>query len=306
MAGDEERTVIISSRDIVEHTVLARKRSELSFKRDFLLRSGAKDGDLHLKAMDEELAAVEDKLRPIGEKLSAADMITVIPNRKEIGEFTEKINHYARGELDLAIKEKKGDAYGLMKQRAALVKNNFERREDIARLTILLNSVPRRDGESLRQLVEEGAGQDADVSFMPKERQQELVNLSARLGRECCIYAGSFSIDKKKADMAELKSANEVERVITGGRHVWVDDSKLIEFDDNEKKIARLLSSIQAKGAEKTARSLSDEESVNFDKSQTEYLEALSRRAQLVNGLELAETAKVYKKDSWKKSVEEY
>jgi hypothetical protein len=153
-------------------------------------------------------------------------------------------------------------------------------------------------------LIEEGQGSDVDVSFLPREKQQDLVNLSARLGRQCCVYAGSFSIDKKKADMAELKSANEVERTITGGRKVWVDDSRLIEFDENEKRIAKLLSLIQAKGAEKTARSFSDEESVNFDKSQSDYLEALNKRASLVKGLELNESAKLYKKGSWKESVE--
>ena len=176
----------------------------------------------------------------------------------------------------------------------------------MALLTILLNSFPRKDGEAIRGMVEEGSGADADVSFVPREKQQELVNLTSRLGRPSCIYAGSFSLDKKKADMAELKSANEVERTITGGRRVWVDDSKLIEFDENEKRIAQLLGRIQAKGAEKTARSLTDEETVNFDRSQTDYLEALNRRGQLVKGLELNESAKIYKKGSWKESVKEY
>ena|SRR3989344_3944862 len=306
MSGSDERTVIISSRDLVDHAVLSRKRNELSFKRDFLLRSGAKEGELHLKAISDEMALVEQKLSPIAEKLSVADMITIVPNRKEIEEYTSKINHYARGELDLAIREKKGEPYELMKKRAALVKNNFELREDVARLTVLLNSYPRKDAEAIRGMVEEGSGADADVSFIPHEKQQELVNLTSRLGRQCCIYAGSFSLDKKKADMAELKAGQEVSRTITGGRKVWLDASKADEFDANEKRIAALLASMQAKGAEKTARNLTDEETVNFDKSQGDYLEALSKRNQLAKGLELSESAKVYKKGSWKESVEEY
>lgn len=303
MAENEERTVIISSRELVDHTILSRKKNELSLKRDFLVKTGAKEGDMHLKAVNEELVAVEGKLAPIGEKLSIADMITFVPSRKEIGEYTEKINKYARGELELAIRNRSGIAYDLMKKRAEFVRGNFERRDDIARMTILLNSFPKKDGEALRMLIEEGEGADVDVSFIPKEKQQELVDMSARLGRECCIYSGSFSVDKKKVSMADLKSANEVERIITGGKKVWVDDAKLIEFDENEKKIARLLSLIQSKGAEKTARSFSDEESVNFDKSQTDYLEALSKRAQLAKGVELNESAKLYKKDSYKTSV---
>src|SRR3989344_8723331 len=151
-------------------------------------------------------------------------MITLVPNRKEIDEFTLRINQYARGELDLAIREKKGEAYELMKKRAALVKNNYERREDVARLTILLNSFPRKDGEAIRGMVEEGSGADADVSFVPRQKQQELVNLTSRLGRPSCVYARRFSLDKKKAELAELKAANEVERTITGGRKGWGDE----------------------------------------------------------------------------------
>jgi len=42
----------------------------------------------------------------------------------------------------------------------------------------------------------------------------------------------------------------------------------------------------QAKGAEKAARSLTDEEALDFDKSQGDYLDALSKRAQLAKGLD--------------------
>lgn len=306
MGDQAERTVIISSRELVDHTVLLRKKNELSFKRDFLLRTGAKPEDFHVKALSEELSTVESKLSPITDKLSAADMITVVPKRKEITEFTEKINKYARGELDLAVKNKAGEAYELMKRRAVLVKDNYERREDIARMTIFLNTVPRKEGDCLQALIEEGAGADVDVSFLPREKQQEMVNLAARLGRQCCVYAGSFSIDKKKADMAELKAPGEVRKTVLGGRQIWVPEAKLPEFEANEKNLAGLLAKIQAKGAEKQARKFSEEESAYFDKIQSDYLSALSKRAEFAKGMELDETAKLYRKEAWKKLDGEY
>ncbi|VVC01509.1 Uncharacterised protein [uncultured archaeon] len=301
-----ERTVIISSRELVDHTVLSRKKAELSFKRDFLFRTGAKQDDLHVKALSEELGLVEAKLSPISEKLAVADMITVVPKRKEISEYTGKINQYARGELDLAVKNKTGEAYDLMKRRAVLVKDNYERREDIARMTIFLNTLPRKEGESLLGLIEEGQGGDVDVSFLPREKQQELVNLAARLGRDCCVYAGSFSLDKKKAGMAELKSPEEVLKAVTGGRHVWVPRGRLADFEANEKNVAELLAKIQAKSAEKQARKLSEEESVYFDKIQGDYLAAVGKRAEFAKGMELSETAKLYRKESWKKLDDGY
>ncbi|MFA6489877.1 MAG: hypothetical protein WCT52_04310 [Candidatus Micrarchaeia archaeon] len=299
----DERTVIISSRELVDHVVLTRKRNELQFKKDFLLRTGAKDGDLHVKAIDGELAQVDSKLKPIAEKLDIADMVTVVPNRREITEFTQKINQFSRAELDIAVKEKRGEAYDLMKKRAAFVKNNFEHREDIARLTITLNSLPRKEGETLRNLVEEGQGEDIDVSFLPKEKQQELVNLTARLGRPACVFAGSFSLDKKKVESAELRPSDEILRPL-GNRAIWIEASKLPAFEQNEREIATLLAKIQAKTAEKQSRKLTEEESVYFDKIQTDYIAALQKRAEIVKGIDLDETAKVYKKGSIAKTDE--
>jgi hypothetical protein len=292
----DDRTVIISSQELVDHTVLQRKKNELAFKRDFLLRSGAKAGDLHLRAVEDELFMVEEKLRPLEGKLSELDMLTVLPHRREIGEYTESINKFSRPELDAAVKSKSGAAYDFMRKRAMLVKGNYERREDIARITVMLNNMPRRDAESIRALIEEGAGGDADVSFLTKEKQQELLNLSSRVGRQCCVFAGSFSLDKKKIDTSELKPTDEVSRMLSNGRQVWVDAAKAFEFDANEKEIASLLAKMQAKNAEKQARAFSDEEAVYLDKLQSDYLAARNRRAALVSGMELTETAKVYKK----------
>ncbi|VVC02218.1 Uncharacterised protein [uncultured archaeon] len=291
----DERTITISSADLVDHTILARKKNELEFKKDFLLRAGGKDGDLHLKAIDDELATVAGKLAPIDEKLSIADMITVVPNRKEIGAFTSQINQYSRVELDNAVKNKGGQAYELMKKRAMFVKNNFERREDVARLTILLNSLPRKDAETLRALIEEGSGEDVDVSFIARERQQELVNLSARLGRDCCVFAGSFSIDKKKADKSEIKPVPVVARVVAG-RQIWVDAAKSAEFDSNEKALSTLLAKLQAKNAEKQARSFTTEEMSGLEKMEAEYLAAKDTRQKLSSDSALMQKVEVKKK----------
>lgn len=291
----EERTIVISSADLVDHTVLTRKKHELEFKKDFLLRTGAKEDDIHLKVIFDELVTVASKLAPLEEKLSIADMITVLPNRKEITEFNNRINQYSRVELDNAVKSKSGEPYAIMKKRAMLVKNNFERRDDIARLTILLNTIPRKDAETICSLIEEGTGDDADVSFMARERQQELVNLSARLGRDCCVFAGSFSIDKKKVDRSEIKPVPVVPRVVAG-RQIWVDASKSMEFDENEHALSTLLAKIQSKNAEKQARAFTTDEMADLEKMETEYLAAKEKRQKLSADSALVQKVEVRKK----------
>lgn len=292
----EERTVIISSQELVDHAVLVRRKNELVFKKDFLIRTGAKEGDLHLSAVEKELKAVEERLRPLEEKISELDLLTVIPRRKEIESYTQEINKFSRAELDAAIRSKSGLAYELMRKRAALVKNNYDRREDIARLTIMLNTMPRKDSELLCKLIEDGEGEDVDVSFISKEKQQELVNLASRLGRQCCVFAGNFSVDKKKVMASDLRPADEVLRTLPNGRQVWIDASKAFEFDANEKEIATIMAKMQSKNAEKQTRELSEEEVVYLNKLQQDYISALERRKSIVGDIELNQVAKVYRK----------
>ena len=91
-----------------------------------------------------------------------------------------------------------------------------------------------------------------------------------------------------------------------GGRAVWVEAAKLAEFEANEKVLSELLAKIQSKSAEKQARRLTEEESVYFDKVQTDYLAALQRRGELVKGIDLSESAKIYKKQAYRSEVPEY
>jgi len=106
--------------------------------------------------------------------------------------------------------------------------------------------------------------------------------------------------------MAELRPPDEICKTVTGGKRVWVPASKIAEFEANEREIAQLLAKIQATGAEKQARKLTEEESAYFDKIQTDYLAAVAKRAEFAKGMELSETAKVYRKGAWKRLDGEY
>jgi len=193
-----EETITISAKDLVDYTVYGRKRNELQFKMDFLLRHGAKEEDVHIRALKNAIDDVTERLIPISEKVDRADLITVIPNRKEIEARAKKVNGYNRKELDEAITKKSGATYGLLRERAALTKKNFENREEIAMLTILLNGIPRNDAIRIRDIVENGEEADVDVSVLQRKKQQELVTLANRLGFPLCIENGTLAVEGKK------------------------------------------------------------------------------------------------------------
>jgi len=291
-----DSTIIITSSDLAEHASLSRKKIETLFRRDYLLRNGATPQDPHVTALDTLIKEIGQKLLPLEEKLDHIDLITIMPSRSDILRLTEEINHSTREGLDEAIKTKRGYTYELLRQRATLTKSNFERREDIARLTVLANTLPRNSAEGLRALVENNSQDEVDVSSFAPDRQQDLVNLLGRISQAAFVYEGKLSLDKKKVDgLAFLSWSGEVKRLLQSGHEVWIPAHCQKDWDENEKILKEISNRIIAKTHEKQVRVFSDDEQAEFDKLQRGYLAAKDKRMQLLPTLtdEKAELARV-------------
>jgi hypothetical protein len=193
-----EETIIISAKDLVDYTVYGRKRNEFLFKRDFLLRHGAKEEDVHIKALKNSVDEVDRRLLPISEKVDKADLITIVPNKRRIEMLTKEIKGYKRNELDEALTRKKGSVYELLRERGSLTKRNFENRDDIAMLTILLNGIPRSDAVRIRDMMENGEETGIDISGLQKRKQQNVVTLANRLGFPLYAMNGTLTGKKKE------------------------------------------------------------------------------------------------------------
>ncbi|GEM_PF-663822 len=274
-----EATIVITSGELSEHAVLCRKRTETVFRRDFLVRNGAQGTDASVEALNTLLSEIGAKLAPIEDKLRHVDLITIVPNRGEIANITSDINRNTRTDLDGALKSKSGPVYELMKKRAAMTKSNFERRDDIAKLTVMANTLPRQGGESLRRIVEDASDEEVDVSQLTAEKQQELVDLLGRISKLAFVYSGKLSLDKKKVDgLTYLSWQGEVLRQMQTGQPVWISKGKVTEWEENEAVIKGIGSKIIAKTHEKQVRTFSDEELANFDRLQREYIDAKEKR----------------------------
>ncbi|MBS3068984.1 hypothetical protein J4441_01325 [Candidatus Micrarchaeota archaeon] len=271
-----EETVIITNRELVDYTLLTRKKNENEFRHGFLLRNGAKEDDFHVRALGDLVGEIEAKLKPIREKLEVVDLVAIVPRRKEIEGITSEINSHSKAELDEAITKKAGDVYGKMKQRAALTRGNFDRREDIARLTVLANSLPRSDCEALCRMVESSEGEAVDVGTLSEGKRKEISLLAARLG--CRL-----NVDGTRLVRVELqKEGAETERTIVGRGSVWVANEKLAEFDENEKKIGLFGRQMQERTAQRQVRTFEGEEQKAFDELQRQYIVALDTRGAFI------------------------
>lgn len=270
-----EDTVVISSADLIEYADLSRKKVETGFRRDFLVRKGATENDEHVQALQKQIGTIEQRLTPLEEKMSRVDMISIVPNRVEIISLTNEIEQHSKEKLDEALKTKQGEVYELLKKRSTYTKSNFESREQIARITILLNSLPRKEAENLCTLIESHANEVIDVSSLDERRQKDLVDAMGRLGISAYVASAKLSLEKKTEETV-VSWPQEVEKRFTdvGGvmKSAWVLKEKENEWEQNEQKISTVSRRIQILITKSHADPLSDAQQVEFEALQKEYI----------------------------------
>ncbi len=287
--GGVDGTITITSSDLVDYTVLYRKRHETLFRHDYLARHAVGTNDPALGALQNQLKEVETKLKPLEERIRQVDLVMVVPHRANLISVNAEINQHSREEMDAALKNRSGPVFELLRKRADITKLNYERREEIARLTILLNMLPRTQAEALRTLIESNAAQEVTVSTFTPEQQQETVTLLGRLGIMAFISEGLLSLDKKKADdLNVLRWVEEIPKTLTGGAAsngaaLWVPKDRMAEWEENEKHLSDIGRKIQTKLAKSQADGLGEEEQKEFESFQHLYLELRTRRHSIAN-----------------------
>ncbi|MFH0927744.1 MAG: hypothetical protein V1822_04150, partial [Candidatus Micrarchaeota archaeon] len=262
-----EDTIVISSADLVNHADLGRKRAEVIFRKEFLVRKGADEADEHVQALHKQLEALQQRISPIEEKMKRVDILSIVPNRAEIFSLTNEIEQHPAQKLDEALREKRGEVYDLLKKRSAYTNANYGNREQIARLTILLNLLPRKEAEGLRAVLESHASEVIDVSSLDQQRQKDLVESMGRLGI-CAYIAGSRLSLEKKAEEEAISWQEEVEKKYAdaGGlmKTAWVSKGNEAEWENNELRLSTVSRRIQGLIAKGHAEPLNEAESAEF------------------------------------------
>ena len=278
-----EAPIVITNSELVDYTVLYRKHKETVFRRDFLARHGTGKDDPATSALNTQLSDIESKLKPIEERIRQVDLVMVVPRRADLIAINAEINQHSREALDTALKSRAGPVFELLKKRAEITKQNYERREEIARVTILLNMLPRAEAESLRTLVESNSMNDVTVASLGAEQQQELVTLLGRLNVMAYVSNNLLTLDKKKVDGRECVTWPGEVSVSVGnsgsaGMNFWIGKNKLKEWEENEKHLTEVGRKIQMKLAQSQAGGLDDAGQKEFESLQQIYLELRGRR----------------------------
>jgi len=276
-----EETVVISAQDLVIHTVLSRRKLELEFRRNYLMRNGSSSGDAHVMVLDNALKDVETTIAPISNKMDNASLMQVMINRTQIESLTVEINKYDMGQMINAMKTKTGELYNKMKSRSQLNKVNFDNKEELADLTIILSTMPRQDAEKIRNIVESsenyGDGDAIDLSSISDDKCNNLSSTINRLGIGVDYNDGELSFNS-----TEEQINTEESRVIKGTK-VWISKDNLDSFDNNEQLLINTIKGIQALTAEKQVTVLSPEKEEKFDTLQNDYLKFTAIRTKFLS-----------------------
>ncbi len=284
----------ITQTDLVNYSSLSRRLGELTFKRDYLIQNGAEHKDVHIRALNSSIDETKVNLVPLESKIKSAGILTVMLHRTIVNELNDSIHAHTLGEMMDAARSKQGELYDKMKKRGKLTKENYEKREELAKLILILNSIPQEDAEELKEAVETfSVAEDwaVDVSNMPFSKQRNLLQILNRIG---------FSSSIKNNRL--IKGIHKGEKVITWNpetkrtiknKEIWISNLLLNQFDDNEFKLDEVTREIQAMTAKRQVKSFEPEEENRFNELQKEYLTCLARREKLIQGEDASEIKQI-------------
>jgi predicted DNA-binding protein len=283
-----EDTIVVTSADLSEHAMLLRKKTETAFRISFLLRKGSAEDEAHVQSLKKQLVDVEGMLKPIQEKIERVDILTVIPNRKEIDEITSRIEQYSKEQLDEAMRSRSGEIYELLKKRAVYTKANYENKETVARLTILLNKLARSQSQILKNVIEASVEEDVDLSSVDEAQRQDLVSMLGRIGKVAYVVDKRLTLDKKKVDGIEYLSwPTEIKKTICAkgeaAKTLWVPRGREERWEENEKELSDISRRIQVMITKRQAIEFDDEQHREFENLQKRYIELRRMRNNLAS-----------------------
>ncbi|MFN3909845.1 MAG: hypothetical protein ACK4J0_01255 [Candidatus Anstonellaceae archaeon] len=274
-----EETIVLSSSELVEYTVLDKQKKELVFKKDFLLSKGLTENDEAIIALNKEIEQTSKKLSVLEDKIKKLDLVLIRPNKVEIDSLSAEISHYSKAALEQALKSKSGPIYELLEKRAFFSKTNFSNRETIARITILANMLPKKESEKLAAILEANIVDVVDVSSLSEEYQKELIKNLSRLKVFASISNNLLSIKRDKPSEEEIsKKLFEFEPQVQkkfpdSNNLVWISKENEKQWDELQKSFVEISNQLQIFLTKSQVEKLSEEEIQKFDELQTKYLE---------------------------------
>lgn len=254
-------------REIARLIELNKEKAELQFKLDYASsNSASKD---QIKALQDLLAKVSDSVKSIHSMMQNHNVEFILPNEGQINEYSAELAKSEHAAIVSAIRSKEGSVYDLMSKRAAITKRNYENRENIGKLLILLSKIKSKNKPLAGEIAKSMRLGSFDMSAIAND---SLDNKQASYLSRFLVRVG---ITKSEDIIGEIC-------MNINNRIVWVNKEASDKLLSNSDKMKALSNKIQLKNAERQVKVFNDQEEKDYSELQHEYLKLLKEQDELL------------------------
>jgi hypothetical protein len=244
-----------------------------------LIELQKRKGTLELKKAlgsecEEELKSVSETFSGVMAKASSAGIDIVLPKQGRVEDIESLLKDMPSNEVKDALKNKSGEAYKLLSERAEISQGNSQNRYEIAKLMVTISKMDEVERANLASAIKNGnVDQPLKVGSLKDDERTKLARLLFRCGIPCAL------------EDAELKAGEPEEKEVQftiENKQIWVDEDTKKQLEDNLKKMEILGSELQVRNAKRHVISFSEEEEQKYASLQAEYLELLKEQDELL------------------------
>lgn len=257
--------ITITQNEVLHYIELTKRKYELEFKTNYA-------------STDEksvaELRRITPVLARIADKFKCANFLVALFAESKIMESSEQLKKCGREDVKNAVMARTGPIYELMVSFNRLLKQNFESREDLAKLHIFINALPTEERETILESIRFGTILDPIALDCSKQMKSNLVRFLCRIGIPAYL-------EGEKLRKADANILNEV-CVSTPSKKIWVPLEIAEKVKNNFETIQLFSARMQVINAERQLKTLTAEKEQEFIGLQQRYLVLLQERDELL------------------------
>jgi len=194
--------------------------------------------------------------------------------QEKISDINSKLSNFSASDQVSALTSREGEVYELLKERGMLLKKNYENRENLAKLILLVSNIVDLDLRyKLVEAIEKGSIKEG-ISLSSYENSKKLIRFFNRVG-----IPASLSEDKTLC--SSPSTLKEIPFVISN-KKVWVAAEAADRLSQNLSNLEKISPQLQWKNAQRQIKELTEEEEKEFMDLQRKYLDLLKEQDEIL------------------------
>lgn len=265
---------VITQSEVMQYIELTKLKYDLTIKKIYA-ETNEKGTDpsltssvvLRLKKVSQEFESLLTKFKRVGFRI-------VLLLESELNDLTKDINNLEKDEILVGLTKKSGRAYELLFKRNSIIKQNIERKEDVAKTNILINLLSNSEREALESALSAGKLIESIKLMCDHNKCNKLTIFLNRLNIGVTLRDGVL-------DGTEDVVSKEI-RVVIANKATWVPEVIANKVRTNVELINTLSVKLQVLNAKRQVEIFSEKQELDFVAMQEEYLKLLKEQDSLL------------------------